>query len=380
MIFDVILKDDKIKHFKMKKNLTLLLFLSIHFLAFNQNYSFITASGHKTLKEKAVYKRLVSKLDKNLWEVKDYYLNGYLQMLGYYTDKSFAVSKQTDTITRYYLNGNIESKVVYKNGKKNGKYTHYFFDGSLKTSGNYLNDKLHGSYIEWYFNGNKKYEFEYDNGIPIGKWVWYDSDELIIISLDNASLSTVEEISHAHPKLKNNMSVSEYIKLIEYPNFDYNDYSIGLTHIEFTFDKHGNLSAFDIIIPSHSKFETAVIEHIKNMPVVSPAKKFGEDVESHFIVRLNFSSKDNKYELPKSTQADFYYNSAIKHLKLMDVQKAVDRLSMAAHLKRHDSEITYLLAESYFKIDKIHEACRWWLQTFNLDSEKVAFEKLKICL
>jgi antitoxin component YwqK of YwqJK toxin-antitoxin module len=59
--------------------------------------------------------------------------------------RNFYFNKIQDSISEtYYSSGKLQSKMSYKNGKRNGTYIEYFENGALKRKSNWENDKLEG--------------------------------------------------------------------------------------------------------------------------------------------------------------------------------------------------------------------------------------------
>jgi len=82
----------------------------------------------------------------NLYQIKDYYSNGNVQMEGFITNPENAYTYEGKVIW-YYKNGNIEIESTYTKWKLNGLKKTYFEDGSLKTEGTYKDDDpLNGTF------------------------------------------------------------------------------------------------------------------------------------------------------------------------------------------------------------------------------------------
>jgi antitoxin component YwqK of YwqJK toxin-antitoxin module len=59
--------------------------------------------------------------------------------------RNFYFNKIQDSISEtYFATGKLQSKMSYKNGKRNGTYIEYFENGALKRKSNWENDKLEG--------------------------------------------------------------------------------------------------------------------------------------------------------------------------------------------------------------------------------------------
>jgi hypothetical protein len=67
----------------------------------------------------------------------------------------------------YYPSGELLSKFIFKEGKKNGEFVQFKRKGSLLEKGNFLNDKLDGIFQKYDSVGNVAKESYFINGIEI---------------------------------------------------------------------------------------------------------------------------------------------------------------------------------------------------------------------
>ncbi len=65
-------------------------------------------------------------------------------------------------------NGNIISKGIYENDKKNGKWTYFYPDGSIMQTGEYEDDKPVAQWLWYYQNGKLLREENYIDGLRNG--------------------------------------------------------------------------------------------------------------------------------------------------------------------------------------------------------------------
>lgn len=105
-----------------------------------------------------------------------YYINGTLQAEGFY----LSIDKIDDENSIfdgkciiYYPNGNIENRIVYSNGKRNGLFEYYYENGKLGQKVPYTDGKMDGLYISYYENGKKEEETYITNGILNGTSILY---------------------------------------------------------------------------------------------------------------------------------------------------------------------------------------------------------------
>lgn len=93
----------------------------------------------KTTKENAEYYRFTPLEKKgNLFLLKDYYIDGNLQMEGLSSNANKSVYE--GKVTWYYKNGNKSVERNYKAGSKEGLIQSYFEDGHIMSTGTYKND------------------------------------------------------------------------------------------------------------------------------------------------------------------------------------------------------------------------------------------------
>lgn len=100
-----------------------------------QEKIYLDKKWKETTQEKASFYRIVDKKNDNLYHIEDYYINGNMQMDGYFSD----LEKETlqGKIIWYDVNGNKSMLKNYNNGKLEGKTIYYLSDGSILSKGIY---------------------------------------------------------------------------------------------------------------------------------------------------------------------------------------------------------------------------------------------------
>ncbi|MFC2097016.1 prolyl oligopeptidase family serine peptidase [Bacteroidota bacterium] len=87
-----------------------------------------------------IYKRIIQfDKNKNLYNVRDYFENGQIQMQGTYSSLNKNIKEN------YWCN--------YNNNTKQGLYQTWYKNGQLEFRGNFKDGKFHGLFEEWYPNG-----------------------------------------------------------------------------------------------------------------------------------------------------------------------------------------------------------------------------------
>jgi len=355
-----------------------LLFISLLFTLFlsAQNEYFINNNGDKVAKGDALYKRTVEKVERKLWKVTDFYLDGTLQMTGYYNNKNLSTRK--DTFTWYHINGRIDQQYAYEMKKENGKYVEYYFNGNKESIGEYKDGEMHGKWLEWNFVGQLVSEKEYNNGNPVNTWVWYDSTGIEEYRIEDATETKVNA-SFKIANLKNKMTFQQYYATIKYPEDVINEDVAGYTLLDFKIDTNGLVEDIGLIIPADIRLNTAAINHTKNMPECIPTIRFDKKTETYFIIPLNFTLNKIAHTLTNRDKGDYCYDSGLKAAQTGDTKKAINRIMHAKNYKPTDLNINYLLGSLYYKSNNLPDACKYWTLTYTLDQEKLTDEQKCVC-
>jgi len=163
----------------------------------------------------------------NLYQIKDYYINGNLQMEGFCTHPTKDIYH--GKAIWYYKNGNKEEEITYENGELNGLSKTYFKDGTLKTEGTYKNDKA--------FNGTfdeccpYAYVEEMENGKRIASYRYYKDSKVI------AEKSINDKDEHTNKILAYNKKGEQIAEVTVEPIEQYIDGK----NVWFNIDKDKNL-------------------------------------------------------------------------------------------------------------------------------------------
>ncbi|MBK3517712.1 energy transducer TonB [Carboxylicivirga marina] len=102
--------------------------------------SYLDANWKKTKRDNAVYFRKAFKDETDLWHVKDFYINGNIQMSGCFTDKR--LKKKQGYFEYFYENGTIRSYGKYDKNKREGEWKWYRKDGSKSSEERYKNNEV----------------------------------------------------------------------------------------------------------------------------------------------------------------------------------------------------------------------------------------------
>lgn len=121
------------------------------------------------------YYRVVPKVIDNdsVKPMRDFYVTGEMKMEGNF----ISVDAEDDSrsmfdgeVISYFKNGEIERKVFFEKGLKQGNHIQYMENGLVLTSENYINGKLNGVSTQFDEDGMSGLQIEYSNGEPIDEY------------------------------------------------------------------------------------------------------------------------------------------------------------------------------------------------------------------
>ncbi|MEP0212387.1 MAG: hypothetical protein ABJD66_04175 [Cellulophaga sp.] len=112
---------------------------------YSQSKIYFDENWKQTTKDKAEFYRLVTKKNDSLFHVKDYFINGVLQMNGHFSNLEKEVME--GEITFYDIKGRKTNTANYINGILEGKTTVYLKNGEIEYTSEYKNgDVYNGIY------------------------------------------------------------------------------------------------------------------------------------------------------------------------------------------------------------------------------------------
>jgi len=92
----------------------------------------------------------------------------------------FKDGKRNGLHEQYYLNGQLSEKVYYKNGKLHGSFETYYQNGQLFKKGENKNGEQEGLYEEYYENGQLTEKANYKDGVKDGPYEkYYNTGQLM---------------------------------------------------------------------------------------------------------------------------------------------------------------------------------------------------------
>ncbi|WP_324023661.1 hypothetical protein QSV08_12455 [Maribacter sp. BPC-D8] len=193
----------------------------------SQSKIYFNKDWKTTTKEEAQYYRILQKKNDSLFHIKDYYINGNLQMEGYFSNLEEETLEGENVF--YTANGKISDRVNYKKGILHGLRTVYLENGKIDYTTEYVDGTVYegvnmgGYYKEFYEKGKliKMVEFDAPNyfnklatriyGIEKDTIYWMSNkgDELIGTGIYDSSSS----------KIIDGLDISHQLLIIVYTNY-----------------------------------------------------------------------------------------------------------------------------------------------------------------
>jgi len=263
------------------------------------------------------------------------YIRNKTGIWNYYSDWGLVVISKTyvdgieDGLSkRYYVDGNIKSEKMLRNGKGYGLHKEYYQSGGLRSEGTMFNSLKDGVFREYNEKGDllsrsfyvsdkregndsvyrdgKLYNVTgYKNNQKHGPFYFFKNGELIhtgsyiedALSKSEVTLDSAQMVEFGYIL---DESMPEFIggeralgkflmNFLEYPEIAKEEGKEGTVFIKFTIDKTGNAKDIDILSdPVGYGLDKAAYEVITKMPAWIPGKQNGVPVPVFFNIPIKF--------------------------------------------------------------------------------------------
>lgn len=226
-------------------------------------------------KDSVSFYRIIFK-ESDQFKVLDYYINGNLQMEGYFSSIEDRIK---EGYFKYYIeSGLISSEGLFKNNKEEGVWKYYNL-GKIWSVQNYKNGELDGLFEAYYSNGKVKRIDNYEKGQFVsGKCFTQNGKDTTYINF-----RTQPEFKGGEVKLYEYLS-----KKTVYPKKAQKNNIEGRVVIRFWVDIDGSLVDPEILSKSDPLLNEAALKVIKNMPKWIPGKQEGILVKVSFVLPFDF--------------------------------------------------------------------------------------------
>lgn len=242
---------------------------------------YITKDGKTTTKENAIGTRKVVKTNEGTYLVKDFYLDGQLQMTGTYLSKK--LEKRTGVFTTYYKNGQVEEKGGYIKGEKEGKWLIYYENGQLDAEIPYAQNLLHGTILTYWENGTLKRKDIFSNG-EFEKGSCYDNAGK---EIEYTYFESMPEFPGGVEGLMNYLREN-----VIYPPDAKAKGIAGKVFVNFVIGKDGVVRDVKVIMKVHHLLDKEALRVIETMPNWTPEMQRGKKVSVSYNIPINFILKD----------------------------------------------------------------------------------------
>ena len=257
----------------------------------------------ETIAENAGYFRKAWK-EQNLWQVRDYFISGQLQMSGAFSDDSLNIhegsfvyyygngklsktafyihGKAEGTIKNWYELGNLSDTFYYKNGEAQGAGRRWFENGHLAESTNYKDGMLHGPQV-WYFkNGQRSEEGIYERDSAITVKLWTEDGTPDPEGIPNIVMPA---FSTADGKALAGFLGSE----LRYPENQRRKGQEGRTKVQFVVAEDGSIRETTVVESSGVKeLDAEALRVIRAMPKWRPGRNHNRPVKIWFTLPVTF--------------------------------------------------------------------------------------------
>ena len=242
------------------KYLIILLFLNFTYFVFSQDTitTYYDSKWKEVSKENAKYYRIATKGDKKQWNVKDYFMNGKIQMEGTYQTKKMDI--------------------------RIGHFTYYFENGFKSSEGDFLKNKFNGEWT-WY----------HENGKVSTKEI-YSKDELIDIQCWDENSEKQEE--NCKPDIfpefiGGNIAYTKFFnENLKFPQVAIDTYTKGIVKVKFAIDKDGTVKEAVVVESVDPIIEKEALRVVNLMPKWKPGKSHNRVEKMYCTIPVRF-----KFEL-----------------------------------------------------------------------------------
>jgi periplasmic protein TonB len=264
----------------LNKIIVFVSFTNIGFAQTKQDTIYYNADWHVATKSTSSFYR-ITELQNNNILVKDFYINGNLQMKGQFT--SLDPDNKEGEFEYYSSNKIMTSNGSYHDNKKQGKWVYKDTLGNIKEISNYNDGKKDGK-AEYYFaNGKTKRIEEYmKDSLITGKC-------FTVKGMDTNFYAAYESAKYKGGQAK----LSDYLaSSLKYPKLARKKGLEGIVYINFKVNKKGEVNNIIVKQSTDPIFNNAAKKVFEQMPNWIPAKEDGLVVEESFEIPINFQLVD----------------------------------------------------------------------------------------
>lgn len=233
--------------------------------------------------ENANYYRLIEPktAESNLYLVRDYYMNGTLQMEGHYSDEEAKIGQ--GKFLFYHENGKVRKDCYYVNDTLHDKCKTYWATGMLQNDETYIHGVLQGECFYYFQNGTHSSIEYYEDG-KLVSFEHYNDDGSRVPNSSSA------DIPASFPGGREALYI--YLKKnLTYPRDAVKKKIQGKVTIKFIIDQDGNVKEATVVkgMSECSECNEEALRVVSEMPSWSPGRRHNRPVNSYFNLPITFS-------------------------------------------------------------------------------------------
>jgi TonB family protein len=244
---------------------------------FSQDTLFFNKYRIKTIRDSASFYRIFSDTS-NYFKIKDYYLTGIPQMIGYSLSKDSI--QKLGKFYNYYDNGDLKSVELYTSNNLNGQSVYYYKNGKVKYEINFINNKKNGELKGYYNNGTLRRIDHYKNDTLLeGKcFTSQGKDTTYFIYEKSASYKNGDF-----------QSFRKFVqRKVHFPKEALNKGIQGQIIIQFVVNTKGKIQDIIVIKSPDDLLSKTAVEAVSKSKTWNPGIKEGKKVKQKFAIPINF--------------------------------------------------------------------------------------------
>ena len=266
---------------------------------------FFDKEWNQSVKKEASYFRIVSiDTSRILFLVRDYYLNGQLQMEGAY--RSINPDMRIGEFSFWHQNGIKHISCHFKDGLLNGHYEEWHENGTLKKDKNYVDGRLDGTTKDWNDQGVLTKSIQYKDGAKHGQFITYYSngqptrrDVYKNDKIVRGKCFTMQGKDTAYfeyfimPEFQGGLTGFRkfILEKLNYPENARQNDEEGSVHVRFTVGMDGLIKGIKLIKEDKEYFNEEVIQAVASSPKWNPGKRDGKNVDVTITIPIRFRLK-----------------------------------------------------------------------------------------
>lgn len=266
------------------KNSLIILLMILTKTSFGQDSisAYYTVKWKECKKEDAAYFRVKHEMKDGHWMVKDYYITGTVQMVGFFKDKKCKV--RDGDFYFYYPNEQLQYKTAFVEGKAQGQFYGYFQDGTLSSEGNFTNNQKDGMFKFYYKSGTVAWYEQYNKGKFVFRELWNEQGQELDPSYPSYTDAFIEGGSKAlYFYIKENFKIPSDLK---------HHLKIEIeVKIHITAD--GKMTSIQVIGAQDKWIEEEIIRIFNSIEKWYPALEHLRPIDSDLVVPILIQKRGN---------------------------------------------------------------------------------------